>query len=41
MVLRDVIALLGFTRLLSLPTWGSMWIGEPTPCTVLRSAAVR
>jgi hypothetical protein len=37
MLLRGV----DFTRLLSLPTWGSMWMGWPTPYTVLQHVAVR
>jgi hypothetical protein len=41
MVLRDVVSLLGFTWLLSLPMWGSMWTGKHAPYTILRSVAVR
>jgi hypothetical protein len=37
MLLRGV----GFTWLLSLPTWGSMWMSYLAPCTVLPPMGVR
>jgi hypothetical protein len=39
--LGDVVALLGFTWLLILLMWGSMWKDWPAPYTLLRSATVR
>jgi hypothetical protein len=39
--LKTLVCDIGFTWLLSLPTWGSMWMGYPAPWTVLWSAVVR
>jgi hypothetical protein len=41
MVVGDITSRRCFTWLLSLPTWGLMWTGYPTPYTVLWHVAVR
>jgi hypothetical protein len=41
MILGEVTSRCGFTWRLSLPTWGSMWMGLPTLYTGLRSVAAK
>jgi hypothetical protein len=41
MVLGAIIASPSFTWLLSLPTWGLMWMDKPASCTILQPIVVK